>query len=67
MKREVSKYTTWQNVVYVIQGAWKYDKKVFGYFGVYTFLASIQPFILIFFPKWILEELLGAKSSFHII
>lgn len=61
MKREVSKYTTWQNVVYVIQGAWKYDKKVFGYFGVYTFLASIQPFILIFFPKWILEELLGAK------
>nr|WP_204487909.1 ABC transporter ATP-binding protein [Caldicoprobacter guelmensis] len=50
-----------QNVAFVVKGAWKYDKFVFIYFGLYTVLSAIAPFISIFFPRFILQELLNAK------
>jgi len=55
------RYTTLQNVVYIIKGAWQYDKPVFFYFGLYTALSAISPFIAILFPRFILQELLGTK------
>ncbi len=54
-------YSTWQNTCYVIKNAWQIDKLVFLYFGANTILTALQPFIGIFFPRWILAELLGAK------
>lgn len=61
--REKPLYSTWQNIFYVIKGAWKYDRIVFLYFGAFTLFSSVQPFITIFFPKWILTELMGQKRT----
>lgn len=68
MTNENSKplYSLWQNIVYVIKGTWKYDRLVFLYCGLYTLLLAIQPFIVIFFPKYILKELMGDKNV-HIL
>jgi len=60
-KEQKPKYNIMQNIIYVIKGAWKYDRQVFYYFGAYTLVSAILPFIDILFPKFILEELLGAK------
>lgn len=38
-------YTTGQNIVYLIKGTWAAEKLMFLYFGGYTILAAVTPFI----------------------
>lgn len=49
------------NLKFLIGNAWKWDKSVFSYFGLYTIVTSVLPFIGIFAPKLIIDELTGPK------
>lgn len=60
-------YSVWQNVKYIVANAWKYDKGVFGLFGMFTIVSSIYPFIGIIFPKFILDELLTTKDMKNLL
>ena len=60
-------YTTWQNIVYLIKGTWAAEKLMFLYFGGYTVLTAVTPFIGILFPRLILGELMGAKRADQLI
>lgn len=45
------------NLRYLITYAWKWDKVIFVYYGLFTLLTAIQPFISLFSVKWIIDEL----------
>ena len=47
-------YTTLQNIRYIVADSWRFEKLIFIYFGLFTVLSAISPFIGIFFPKFIL-------------
>lgn len=49
------------NLKYIMGYAWSQDKVLFAQRGVYTILASIAPFIGIFLPKFLIDELLGQR------
>ena len=49
------------NLKYIMGYAWSQDKVLFAQCGVYTILASIAPFIGIFLPKFLIDELLGQR------
>jgi len=66
-RKNKAKYSTLQNMMYVCKGAWEYEKRVYLYFGIFTVLTSVSPFIGIFFPKFILEELMGEKRQQKLI
>ncbi|MGU8748048.1 ABC transporter ATP-binding protein [Clostridium perfringens] len=53
--------TLLSNLKYIMGYAWSQDKVLFAQCGVYTILASIAPFIGIFLPKFLIDELLGQK------
>lgn len=55
------------NIKFLIHNAWIWDKKVFIYFGIYTVLAAIAPFIGIFSPKFLIDELMGPKRVNNLI
>lgn len=60
-------YSTWENMKYIISHSWKYDKSIFGIFGIFTILSGIFPFIGILFPKFILDELTGSQDRNRLI
>ncbi|GCD11505.1 ABC transporter ATP-binding protein [Clostridium tagluense] len=51
------------NIKFLVANAWKWDKGLFGYFGFYTILTAMLPFIGIFAPKFLIDELTGAKRT----
>ncbi|MDZ5002873.1 ATP-binding cassette domain-containing protein [Clostridium perfringens] len=53
--------TLLSNLKYIMGYAWSQDKVLFAQCGVYTILASIAPFIGIFLPKFLIDELLGQR------
>lgn len=55
------KGTLLSNLKYIIGYAWSKDKILFIQCGVYAILSSISPFIAIFLPKFLIDELLGQK------
>lgn len=55
-------YSVFQNLKYIIKNSLKIDKRVFIYFGVFTIISSIYPFINIIFPKYILDELMLSQN-----
>jgi ATP-binding cassette subfamily C protein len=61
------KYTVWQNVKFILNSCRKHDKSIFVYFGFYSILSGILPFIGIIFPKLILDELAGGKNLERLI
>lgn len=61
------KYTIWKNINYVILGTWNYSKLLFVYYGVFTIFTFVQPFIVIFFPKFIIDELTGLQRPSMLI
>lgn len=61
-KKRKNGYTALQNIRYIIGDSWAFDKLVFIYFGIYTVLSSISPFVGILFPKFILDQLTGQKD-----
>ncbi|MDC4250725.1 ABC transporter ATP-binding protein/permease [Clostridium perfringens] len=61
MRGNKKKGTLLSNLKYIMGYAWSQDKVLFAQCGVYTILASIAPFIGIFLPKFLIDELLGQK------
>lgn len=60
-KKKKSSYSIFQNIAYIVKVTWKNDKLIFLYFGLFTVLSAIKPFIIILFPKYILQELITQK------
>ncbi|WBW97821.1 ABC transporter ATP-binding protein [Oceanirhabdus sp. W0125-5] len=52
-----------ENMAYLISNAWSINKKAFIYFGIFTILTAIRPFIGIFMPKYLIKELTGAQRQ----
>ncbi|WP_338912739.1 ABC transporter ATP-binding protein [Clostridium perfringens] len=61
MRGNKKKGTLLSNLKYIMGYAWSQDKVLFAKCGVYTILASIAPFIGIFLPKFLIDELLGQR------
>ncbi|MDK0531556.1 ABC transporter ATP-binding protein [Clostridium perfringens] len=61
MRGNKKKGTLLSNLKYIMGYAWSQDKVLFAQCGVYTILASITPFIGIFLPKFLIDELLGQR------
>lgn len=61
MRGNKKKGTLLINLKYIMGYAWSQDKVLFAQCGVYTILASIAPFIGIFLPKFLIDELLGQR------
>ncbi|EJT6473818.1 TPA: ABC transporter ATP-binding protein [Clostridium perfringens] len=61
MRGNKKKGTLLSNLKYIMVYAWSQDKVLFAQCGVYTILASIAPFIGIFLPKFLIDELLGQR------
>ncbi|MGU8281736.1 ABC transporter ATP-binding protein [Clostridium perfringens] len=61
MRGNKKKGTLLSNLKYIMGYAWSQDKVLFAQCGVYTILASIAPFIGIFLPKFLIDELLGQR------
>ncbi|EGT4143789.1 ABC transporter ATP-binding protein [Clostridium perfringens] len=61
MRGNKKKSTLLSNLKYIMGYAWSQDKVLFAQCGVYTILASIAPFIGIFLPKFLIDELLGQR------
>lgn len=61
MRSNKKKGTLLSNLKYIMGYAWSQDKVLFAQCGVYTILASIAPFIGIFLPKFLIDELLGQR------
>ncbi|EOU2033051.1 ABC transporter ATP-binding protein [Clostridium perfringens] len=61
MRNNKKKGTLLSNLKYIMGYAWSQDKVLFAQCGVYTILASIAPFIGIFLPKFLIDELLGQR------
>lgn len=50
------------NIRYLIEAAWVGDKRIFLYLGIFTITSAILPFITIFTPKLLLDEIMGKQS-----
>lgn len=61
MRGNKKKDTLLSNLKYIMGYAWSQDRVLFAQCGVYTILASIAPFIGIFLPKFLIDELLGQR------
>ncbi|MDK0554784.1 ABC transporter ATP-binding protein [Clostridium perfringens] len=61
MRGNKKKGTLLSNLKYIMGYAWSQDKVLFAQCGVYTILAFIAPFIGIFLPKFLIDELLGQR------
>lgn len=56
-----------KNVLYLYQLAWQYDKKYLFYLFLQFLLSTIEPFVIIIFPKLILDKILGGEAFFRVI
>lgn len=61
------KYKVHENVNYILSAAWKNDKIIFLFFIIYTVLTAVSPFLGIFYPKFILDELTAEQNKEHLI
>ncbi|KAB3530272.1 ABC transporter ATP-binding protein [Alkaliphilus serpentinus] len=55
------KRSTFNNLMFVFSYIWKWDKSVFLSVGFHSIFLAISPFIWIFAPKLLIDELLGLK------
>jgi ABC-type multidrug transport system fused ATPase/permease subunit len=62
-KKDKAKRSTLTNVKFLVTNAWKIDKSIFWYFGLYTVFTAISPFIGIFAPKFLIDELMGGRRT----
>ena len=47
----------------LVQNAWRQNKRLFAYFGVYTLAAAVYPMLGVALPKLVLGELTGSAPS----
>ncbi|MGH4126294.1 MAG: ABC transporter ATP-binding protein [Clostridium sp.] len=55
------------NIGFLVKNICKWDKKVLFYFGLCTIVTAILPFISIFAPKFLIDELMGANRAKSLI
>ncbi len=67
MKRIKGIFLKLKNVFYLYHLAWQYDKKYLFYLFLQFLLSLINPFVIIVFPKLILDEILGDGSFLKVI
>ena len=60
-KREF--YTTGQNMLLLLAAVWKYQRRLILNAIVYAIVKAVESFALLYFPKWILDVLLGRLST----
>lgn len=51
----------WKNVGYVMREAWKADRGIVGVMAVFAVCTAVLPFLGIFAPKLLIDELMGAR------
>lgn len=51
----------WKNVGYVMREAWKTDRGIVGFMVIFAICTAVLPFLGIFAPKLLIDELLGAR------
>lgn len=56
-----------QNVFYLYQLAWQYDKKYLFYLFLQFLLSLMEPFVIIIFPKLILDKILERGSFLEVL
>lgn len=54
-----SPYSVWQNFYFIFKNVWKWDKGLFILIGISSISAVLIPFIGIFLPKLVIDELTG--------
>ncbi|WP_440961812.1 ABC transporter ATP-binding protein [Paenibacillus nitricinens] len=59
--RTKSVTSTWPSIRYVLSTSWNYSKRSIIYYSTVTLLTAMQPFLLILFPKFIIDELTGQQ------
>ncbi|GCD10775.1 hypothetical protein [Clostridium tagluense] len=64
---ENNKRSVINNIYFLVKNTYKWDKKVLLYFGLYTVVTAILPFINIFAPKFLIDELMGANRAKSLI
>lgn len=67
IKRKKEKRSTFTNLKFLISKAWAIDKTLFWDFGCYTLMTAIAPFIGIFTPKFLIDELMGNKKTENLV
>lgn len=55
------KYSLMRNMCYVLRGVWDENRRILFLIALNTLVTAVAPFIGIFFPRQILDELLTAK------
>lgn len=55
------------NIWFLVKKTCKWDKKVLSYFALFTVVTAILPFINIFAPKFLIDELMGANRAERLI
>jgi len=51
------------NIWFLVRRVWKWDKTLFFYLGLFTIALAVVPFIDMFAPKFLIEELMGGKRT----
>ncbi|MGN7763372.1 ABC transporter ATP-binding protein [Paenibacillus sp. 22594] len=59
--------STGSSIRYVLSTAWIHSKLSVIYYSIVTLLTALQPFILLLFPKLILDELMGKQRPLRFI
>lgn len=62
-----NKRSVTNNIWFLVKNTYRWDKKVLSYFGLYTVVTAIIPFINMFAPKFLIEELMGANRVERLI
>lgn len=55
-------YTTGQNMMFLLTAVWKYKRRLVLNAILYAIVRAAESFALLYFPKWILDVLLGRLS-----
>jgi ABC-type multidrug transport system fused ATPase/permease subunit len=59
-------YSAWSNMRFILSETWSYNKYIFLYNGFFTLITAVQPFIMIIFPKLIIDELTQLQRVPHL-
>lgn len=61
IKKPKLKYSSFNTIVYLVRHVWQWDKALFWFFSLYTVSNAAIPFIGIFLPKMLIDELTGRR------
>ncbi len=65
--KEKTTYSLKQNLIWLARYTWQTDRSLYLYFIAFTLISAVKPFIVIFFPKFLLQELMGPANVSRLI